>query len=148
MSTMQSLSVSAAALSVWTQLSSVCRSLCWRYQGVSELQIAALLHMQAARCGQEPAAFSVVIFWLCSAGVFSQDRLLAVRDSVSGALDYLRDGLNRRQDVASVRALLEVTQDAAHVMANVALTAGDGTAEPPTHICRQSCTGLHISSCV
>ncbi|CAL5225978.1 g8780 [Coccomyxa viridis] len=47
------------------------------------------------------------------------DKLLAVRDSVSGALDYLRDGPNRRQDVASIRALLEVMQDDAHVMAKV-----------------------------
>ena len=148
MSTMQILSVSAAALSMWIQLSSVCRSLCWRYQGVSGLQTAAMLHMQAARCGQEPAAFSVMIFWLCSAGVFSQNKLLAVRNSVSGALDYLRDGLSRRQDLASVRALLEVMQDAAHVMAKVALTTGDGTGEPPTNICRQSCTGLRISFCV
>ena len=80
--------------------------------------------------------------------MLSQDKLLAVRDSVSGALDYLRDGPNRRQDVASIRALLEVMQDAAHVMAKIALTTGDGTAEPPTHICRQSCTGLRISSCL
>ena len=48
-----------------------------------------------------------------------QDKLLAVRSKVSGALDYLQDGLNRRQDVASVRALLEVMQDTAHVMAKV-----------------------------
>ena len=42
-----------------------------------------------------------------------------MRSNVSGALDYLQDGLNRRQDVASVRALLEVMQDTAHVMAKV-----------------------------
>ena len=44
-----------------------------------------------------------------------------MRDNVSGGLDYLRDGLSRRQDVASIRAQLEVMQDAAHVMAKVAL---------------------------
>ncbi len=48
-----------------------------------------------------------------------QEKLLAVRSTVSGALEYLQDGLDRRQDVASVRALLEVMQDAAHVMAKV-----------------------------
>jgi hypothetical protein len=48
-----------------------------------------------------------------------QEKLLAVQRNVSGALDYLQDGLNRRQDVASVRALLEIMQDTAHVMAKV-----------------------------
>ena len=48
-----------------------------------------------------------------------QEKLLAVRSNVSGALDYLQDGLNQRQDVASFRALLEVMQDTAHVMAKV-----------------------------
>ena len=86
--------------------------------------------------------------WLCLACVFSQDKLLAVRNSVSGALDYLRDGLNRRQDVASVRALLEVMQDAAHVMAKVALTTECAIARMPTDKCRQSCAGLRMSSCV
>jgi len=49
----------------------------------------------------------------------AQEKLLAVKNNVSGALDYLRGGLSRRQDVASVRALLEVMQDTAHVMAKV-----------------------------
>lgn len=64
----------------------------------------------------------------CSRCIHAQDKLLGVRNNVSGALDYLRDGLNRRQDVASVRALLEVMQDAAHVMAKVAPMAADAVA--------------------
>ena len=75
-----------------------------------------------------------------------QDKLLAVRDSVSGALDYLRDGLNRRQDVASIRALLEVMQDAAHVMAKVAPKTADAIPEMAIDTCRQACTGSCIFS--
>ena len=77
------------------------------------------IHMQSALRGQMLSAGTPMccLQWICT-----QDKLLGVRTSVSGALDYLRDGLNRRQDVASVRALLEIMQDAAHVMAKVALS--------------------------
>ena len=44
-----------------------------------------------------------------------------MRKNVSGALQYLQDGLKRRQDIAAVRALLEVMQDTAHVMAKVSI---------------------------
>ena len=44
-----------------------------------------------------------------------------MRSNVSGALQYLQDGLKRRQDIAAVRALLEVMQDTAHVIAKVSI---------------------------
>ena len=44
-----------------------------------------------------------------------------MRSNVSGALQHLQDGLRRRQDIAAVRALLEVMQDTAHVMAKVSI---------------------------
>lgn len=44
-----------------------------------------------------------------------------MRNNVSGALQCLQDGLKRRQDIAAVRALLEVMQDTAHVMAKVSI---------------------------
>ena len=78
------------------------------------------LHMRFALCGQTLGASTPVNY--CLHCIFPQDKLLGVRTNVSGALDYLRDGLNRRQDVASVRALLEIMQDAAHVMAKVGLS--------------------------
>lgn len=55
-------------------------------------------------------------------GTLAQENLLKVRNNVSGALDYLQDGLKRRQDVASVRSLLEIMQDTAHVMAKVRIS--------------------------
>jgi AmiR/NasT family two-component response regulator len=42
-----------------------------------------------------------------------------VRGQLVAALDALRDGLERRKDVASARALLELMQDTAHVMSKV-----------------------------
>ncbi len=48
-----------------------------------------------------------------------QDKLLAVRGEVTAALDALKEGLERRQSVASAKALLELMQDTAHVMSKV-----------------------------
>lgn len=48
-----------------------------------------------------------------------QDKLLAVRGEVTAALDALKEGLERRQGVASAKALLELMQDTAHVMSKV-----------------------------
>ena len=48
-----------------------------------------------------------------------QDKLLGVRGEVTAALDALKEGLERRQSVASAKALLELMQDTAHVMSKV-----------------------------
>lgn len=48
-----------------------------------------------------------------------QDKLLGVRGDVTAALDALKEGLERRQSVASAKALLELMQDVAHVMSKV-----------------------------
>ncbi|CAL8471248.1 g10790 [Coccomyxa elongata] len=48
-----------------------------------------------------------------------KDKLLAVRGEVTAALDALKEGLERRQSVASAKALLELMQDTAHVMSKV-----------------------------
>ena len=119
------------------------------------LEIRVCLHFKLqlrSTCKHRGAAkglrLTVVNTWLCSASLSSQDKLLAVRDSVSGALDYLRDGLNRRQDVASIRALLEVMQDAGHVMAKVAPMAADAVAETATDKHRQLYRLAYSLSCM
>ncbi|BDA46634.1 Conserved oligomeric Golgi complex subunit 2 [Coccomyxa sp. Obi] len=48
-----------------------------------------------------------------------KEKLLAVRGEVTAALDALKEGLERRQSVASAKALLELMQDTAHVMSKV-----------------------------
>ncbi len=52
-----------------------------------------------------------------------QEKLLGVRGEVTAALDALREGLERRQSVASAKALLELMQDTAHVMSKVIIPA-------------------------
>ena len=47
------------------------------------------------------------------------EKLAAVGGSLQGELDALGQGLRRRQETAAARALLELMQDTAHVMAKV-----------------------------
>ena len=50
-----------------------------------------------------------------------QDRLLAAQKAVQAELTALNQGLQKRQQAAKVKALLELMQDTAHVMSKVGL---------------------------
>lgn len=50
-----------------------------------------------------------------------QERLLAAQKAVQAELTALDQGLQRRQQAAKVKALLELMQDTAHVMSKVGL---------------------------
>eukprot|EP00884_Botryococcus_braunii_P005660 jgi/Botrbrau1/15095/Bobra.0255s0008.1 len=59
-----------------------------------------------------------------------KEKLTAVQAAVGAELEGLGEGLQRRQQIASARALLELMQDAAHVMSKVEkLLAEVGVAE-------------------
>ena len=48
-----------------------------------------------------------------------QDKLLSAQAAVRSELEALNKGLEKRQQAAKVKALLELMQDTAHVMSKV-----------------------------
>lgn len=50
---------------------------------------------------------------------FLQDQLTVAQAAVQSELDALNQGLQKRQQAAKVKALLELMQDTAHVMSKV-----------------------------
>ena len=48
-----------------------------------------------------------------------QDKIIAAQAAVQSELDALKQGLQKRQQAAKVKALLELMQDTAHVMSKV-----------------------------
>ncbi len=50
---------------------------------------------------------------------FLQEKLQAVHAAVQAELNLLNEGLQRRQQAAAAKALLELMQDTAHAMAKV-----------------------------
>lgn len=65
---------------------------------------------------------SMLPLWPCTAVIGEsavQERLASAQEAVQTELDVLKQGLQKRQQAAKVRALLKLMQDTAHVMSKV-----------------------------